>query len=90
MSDFSVFQKEFEKKKKDQGKIARLEADQVKEMLFAAFEKHQYYNIKDLRAKTQQPMVSCLPCILLAFISWKSQEALDGLLHLNCNIQICC
>ncbi|XP_064614862.1 general transcription factor IIF subunit 2-like [Liolophura sinensis] len=51
-----AFAKEFEKKKKEQGKIARLEADQVKEMLFAAFEKHQYYNIKDLRAKTQQPM----------------------------------
>lgn len=28
------------------------------EMLFAAFEKHQYYNLKDLVRITNQPVVS--------------------------------
>lgn len=30
----------------------------VMDMLFAAFEKHQYYNIKDLVTITRQPIVS--------------------------------
>ena len=30
----------------------------MQEMLFAAFEKHQYYNLKDLVTITQQPVVS--------------------------------
>lgn len=29
-------------------------------MLFAAFEKHQYYNIKDLEKITRQPIVISL------------------------------
>lgn len=34
--------------------------DAVLDMLFAAFEKHQYYNIKDLVKITKQPIVSRL------------------------------
>lgn len=46
----------FDKKKKsDEGKKARLERDQVMDMLFKAFEKHQYYSFKDLVQITQQP-----------------------------------
>lgn len=30
----------------------------VQNVLFAAFEKHQYYNIKDLEKITKQPIVS--------------------------------
>ncbi|CAG0912451.1 unnamed protein product [Notodromas monacha] len=47
---------EFEKLKKAEGKKARGERDKVLESLFAAFEKHQYYNIKDLCTITQQPI----------------------------------
>ncbi|KAJ8025339.1 General transcription factor IIF subunit 2 [Holothuria leucospilota] len=51
----------FDKKKKsDEGKKARLERDQVMDMLFKAFEKHQYYSFKDLVQITQQPSVSTL------------------------------
>ena len=30
------------------------------EMLFSAFEKHQYYNVKDLVKITKQPVVSAM------------------------------
>lgn len=36
----------------------RDDKDAVLDMLFAAFEKHQYYNIKDLVKITRQPVVS--------------------------------
>lgn len=49
---------EYEKKKKDDGKRARADKQQVLDMLFSAFEKHQYYNIKDLVDITKQPVVS--------------------------------
>uniref|UniRef100_A0A3P8WJT4 General transcription factor IIF subunit 2 n=1 Tax=Cynoglossus semilaevis TaxID=244447 RepID=A0A3P8WJT4_CYNSE len=39
---------EYERKKKEEGKRARADKQQVLDMLFSAFEKHQYYNIKDL------------------------------------------
>lgn len=39
-------QVEYEARKKTEGKKARGDRDQVLEMIFAAFEKHQYYNIK--------------------------------------------
>ncbi|CAD5113652.1 DgyrCDS2813 [Dimorphilus gyrociliatus] len=42
--------------RKDTTKKVRGEKDQVQERLFAAFEKHQYYNIKDLQTLTQQPI----------------------------------
>uniref|UniRef100_A0A1B6M496 General transcription factor IIF subunit 2 n=1 Tax=Graphocephala atropunctata TaxID=36148 RepID=A0A1B6M496_9HEMI len=48
---------EYEERKKTEGKKARDDKDVVLEMLFAAFEKHQYYNIKDLVKKTRQPVV---------------------------------
>jgi len=43
-------------KKKQEGKKARLDKDKVMDMLFNAFEKHQYYNVKDLERLTKQPM----------------------------------
>ncbi|XP_075447226.1 general transcription factor IIF subunit 2 [Ascaphus truei] len=47
---------EYEKKKKEDGKRARADKQQVLDMLFSAFEKHQYYNIKDLVDITKQPV----------------------------------
>ncbi|KAF6206338.1 hypothetical protein GE061_017570 [Apolygus lucorum] len=48
---------EYEEKKKAEGKKARDDKDVVLDMIFAAFESHQYYNIKDLVTKTRQPVV---------------------------------
>ncbi|XP_041936239.1 general transcription factor IIF subunit 2 isoform X2 [Alosa alosa] len=48
---------EYERKKKEEGKRARLDKQQVLDMLFSAFEKHQYYNIKDLVDITKQPVI---------------------------------
>ncbi|KAK3913232.1 General transcription factor IIF subunit 2 [Frankliniella fusca] len=47
---------EYEERKKAEGKKARDDKDAVLEMMFAAFEKHQYYNIKDLVKITKQPV----------------------------------
>ena len=47
---------QYEKRKKAEGKRVRDDKDQVEEILFAMFEKHQYYNIKDLQRKTRQPL----------------------------------
>ncbi|KAG9348995.1 hypothetical protein JZ751_029312 [Albula glossodonta] len=47
---------EYEKRKKEEGKRARADKQQVQDMLFSAFEKHQYYNIKDLVDITKQPV----------------------------------
>lgn len=47
---------EYMERKKLEGKKARDDKDAVLEMLFAAFEKHQYYNIKDLVKITRQPI----------------------------------
>lgn len=44
-----LLQIEYMGKKKAEGKKARDDKDAVLNMLFAAFEKHQYYNIKDLQ-----------------------------------------
>ena len=51
------FQIKHEKKKKDKGKRAREDEDVVKALLFNAFERHQYYNSKDLISITKQPVV---------------------------------
>ncbi|XP_054644325.1 general transcription factor IIF subunit 2-like isoform X2 [Dunckerocampus dactyliophorus] len=51
--DFNV---EYEKKKKSEGKMVRAERQVVLDMLFTAFEKHQYYNIKNLVDITKQPV----------------------------------
>ncbi|KAG1945395.1 general transcription factor IIF subunit [Pimephales promelas] len=48
---------EYEKKKKEEGKRSRADKQKVLEMLFSAFEKHQYYNIKDLVDITKQPVI---------------------------------
>ncbi|XP_074657811.1 general transcription factor IIF subunit 2-like isoform X2 [Tubulanus polymorphus] len=50
------FNIEHDLKKKEEGKRARSDKDVVMEMLFSAFEKHQYYNIKDLVTITKQPV----------------------------------
>lgn len=47
-------------RKQAEGKKSRDDWDKVQEMLFAAFEKHQYYNIKDLQKLTNQPIVRLL------------------------------
>lgn len=49
---------EHEKKQKLEGKRARAEKADVLDMLFKAFERHQYYYMKDLIKITQQPSVS--------------------------------
>jgi len=51
-------QLEYNQRKKEEGKKTRLEKEQVQDLLFAAFEKHQYYNVKDLVRITNQPIVS--------------------------------
>jgi len=45
-----------EKQKKAEGKKMRDDKEKVQEILFALFEKHQFYNIKDLAMETRQPM----------------------------------
>ena len=45
----------YDLKKKEEGKKSRADKDRVMDMLFALFEKHQYYNIKDLVHETRQP-----------------------------------
>ncbi len=47
---------EYEKRKKTEGKKSREDKDKVMEMLFALFEKHQYYRINDLVKATRQPV----------------------------------
>lgn len=55
---------EFEQKKKSEGKKARDDKDSVADKLFSAFEKHQYYALKDLAKITNQPIVSTEICCL--------------------------
>ncbi len=57
-------QLDYEKKKKEEGKRARVDKQQVLDMLFSAFEKHQFYNIKDLVDITKQPVVSYITVTL--------------------------
>ncbi|XP_077988000.1 general transcription factor IIF subunit 2-like [Glandiceps talaboti] len=47
---------DFDKKKKGVEKRSRKEKIDVMDMLFNAFEKHQYYNIRDLQILTEQPI----------------------------------
>ncbi|XP_055849255.1 general transcription factor IIF subunit 2 [Episyrphus balteatus] len=47
---------EYRERKKAEGKKARDDKNAVLDMLFNAFEKHQYYNIKDLVKITKQPI----------------------------------
>lgn len=55
---FFYLQKEHELRKKNEGKNIRKEKNEVTDMLFSAFEQHQYYNVKDLIRITKQPIVS--------------------------------
>ncbi|XP_055377559.1 general transcription factor IIF subunit 2 [Condylostylus longicornis] len=47
---------EYRERRKAEGKKARDDKNAVLDMLFNAFEKHQYYNIKDLVKITKQPI----------------------------------
>ncbi|XP_017020481.1 general transcription factor IIF subunit 2 [Drosophila kikkawai] len=47
---------EYRDRKKAEGKKSRDDKNAVMDMLFHAFEKHQYYNIKDLVKITNQPI----------------------------------
>uniref|UniRef100_T1JAL0 General transcription factor IIF subunit 2 n=1 Tax=Strigamia maritima TaxID=126957 RepID=T1JAL0_STRMM len=47
---------EFNNRKKTEGKNMRTDKEKVTEILFKAFEKHQYYAIKDLVGITRQPL----------------------------------
>lgn len=53
---FRYLQIEYRERKKAEGKKARDDKNAVMDMLFNAFEKHQYYNIKDLVKITKQPI----------------------------------
>ena len=46
----------YERQKKTEGKKMRDDKEKVQEIIFALFEKHQYYNIKDLERETRQPI----------------------------------
>ena len=48
------------KSKKTEAKRTRAEKDKVMDILFSAFEKHQFYNVKDLVGITKQPVVCCV------------------------------
>jgi transcription initiation factor TFIIF subunit beta len=50
------FNKDYEAKKKSEGKKSRDDKDTVMEILFALFEKHQYFKIDDLVKQTKQPV----------------------------------
>ena len=45
-----------ERAKKAEGKRMRDDKEKVQEIIFELFEKHQYYNIKDLMQETRQPI----------------------------------
>lgn len=64
---------EYKEKKKAEGKKARDDKNAVADMLFNAFEKHQYYNIKDLVKITNQP-ISYLKEILKEFCDYNMKN----------------
>lgn len=66
---YFLLQLEYERKKKEEGKRARADKQQVLDMLFSAFEKHQYYNIKDLVDITKQPVVRPEGIVLLYWVT---------------------
>lgn len=47
----------------------RYDKEAVFDMLFSAFEKHQYYNIRDLVKITRQPIVNIFLIILHEYIN---------------------
>uniref|UniRef100_T1IKY7 General transcription factor IIF subunit 2 n=1 Tax=Strigamia maritima TaxID=126957 RepID=T1IKY7_STRMM len=60
---------DFDLKKKNEGFKVRSDKGKVQELLFEAFEKHQYYSIKDLVRVTLQPM-AYLKLILKEFCNY--------------------
>ena len=74
-------------KKKQDGKRVRAEEQEVKAQLFAAFERHQYYNLKDLVRITQQPVVSGLTSICLVWSQpvrhWEARPPIHDSLWFN-------
>lgn len=69
-------------KKKTTDKRVRSERDVVLETIFSAFEKHQYYTLKDLINITQQPVVCS--SLYICFTDPKSHDrfSLQNLSHL--------
>lgn len=65
-----MLQLEYDRKKKEEGKRARADKQQVLDMLFSAFEKHQYYNIKDLVDITKQPVVRLEGKMRAVYADW--------------------
>ena len=51
-------QADHEKKRKEAGKRAKGDREEVLDLIFTAFQQHEYYSFKDLVQKTQQPVVS--------------------------------
>jgi len=50
--------------KKNSVKNIRMEKESLQTLLFKQFEKHQFYNIKDLKDITRQPVVRIISHIL--------------------------
>jgi transcription initiation factor TFIIF subunit beta len=76
------FQIEYERKKKTDGKKSRTDKTAVMDMLFNAFEKHQYYNIKDLVTLTNQP-ISYLKEILKEICEYSVKNPHKNTWHLK-------
>lgn len=74
---------EYAERKKAEGKKARDDKDAVLEMLFAAFEKHQYYNIKDLVKITRQP-ITYLKEILKEVCNYNLKNPHKNMWELKC------
>jgi transcription initiation factor TFIIF subunit beta len=78
-------QKEYadhEKKKKEAGKRAKDDREVVLDLIFSAFQQHEYYNFKDLVQKTQQP-VSYLREILKEVCQYSVKAPHRNMWHLK-------
>lgn len=77
---------EFEKKKKAEGKKARDDKDKVVDVLMTAFQKHQYYALKDLAKITKQPIVSIVSLVDKITITpcFLQQQYLKEILNEHC------
>lgn len=73
---------EYERKKKTDGKKSRTDKTAVLDMLFNAFEKHQFYNIKDLVTITNQP-ISYLKEILKEYCEYSVKNPHKNTWHLK-------
>lgn len=82
VTSFKFFQIEYEKNKKTVGKKSRTDKNAVMDILFNAFEKHQYYNIKDLVTITNQP-ISYLKEILKEICEYSVKNPHKNTWHLK-------